>query len=123
MKLSNYMVKQNGLLAVKKVESYKKNIYTKSLLKHKRFIDQNGIRKFFSKNWMTHNAMWYVTCVQELGPEVTNRLNKTVVGLIAGLEIKQLTKLMRRSTNNPLTDFVNWPRSLKPHLAWSRQNL
>lgn len=43
MKLSNYMVKQNGLLTVKKVESYKKNIYTKSLLKNKRFIDQNGI--------------------------------------------------------------------------------
>ena len=68
-------------------------------------MDKKGIREFFSKNWMTHDAMWYGTCVQELGPEVANHLNKTAVRLMAGLEIKRVTKLMRRPANDPVTDF------------------
>ena len=68
-------------------------------------MDKNGIREFFSKNWMTHDAVWYGTCVQELGPEVANRLNKTAVRLMAGLEIKRVARLMKRPIDNPVTDF------------------
>jgi len=68
-------------------------------------MDKNGIREFFSKNWMTHDAMWYGTCVQELGPEVANQLNKTAVRLMAGLEIKRVARLMGRPTDDPVTDF------------------
>jgi hypothetical protein len=68
-------------------------------------MDKNDIREFFSKNWMTHDAMWYGTCVQELGPEIANRLNKTAVRLMSGLEIKRVTKLMRRPDDDPVTDF------------------
>ena len=68
-------------------------------------MDKNGIREFFSKNWMTHDAMWYGTSVQEVGPEVASRLNKTAVKLMACLEIKRVARLMRRPTDDPVTDF------------------
>lgn len=61
-------------------------------------MDKNGIREFFSKNWMTHDAMRYGTSVQELGPEVASRLNKTAVRLMACLERKRVARLMRRPT-------------------------
>lgn len=76
-------------------------------MKMMEIMDKNEIREFFSKNWMTHDAMWYGTCVQELGPEVANRLNKTAVRLMAGLEIKRVARLMGRPTDNPVTDFQN----------------
>lgn len=68
-------------------------------------LDKNEVREFFSKNWMTHDAMWYGVCVQELGPEKANRLNKTAVRLMAGLEIKRVTKLMGSSADAPVTEF------------------
>jgi len=68
-------------------------------------MNKNEIREFFSKNWMTHDAMWYGTCVQELGPEVANRINKTAVRLMAGLEIKRVTRLIGRPAADPVTDF------------------
>ena len=68
-------------------------------------MDKDGVREFFSKNWMTHDAMWYGVCVQELGPEKANHLNKAAVRLMAGLEIKRVARLMRRPTDDPVTDF------------------
>ena len=57
-------------------------------------MDKNEIKELFSKNWLTHDAMWYGSCVQELGPEKANQLNKAAVRLMAGIEIKRILKLM-----------------------------
>ena len=57
-------------------------------------LNKDEVRELFSKNWLTHDAMWYGSCVQEVGPEKANRLNKTAVRLMAGIEIKRFIKLM-----------------------------
>ncbi|MFC1857223.1 DUF6125 family protein [Thermodesulfobacteriota bacterium] len=57
-------------------------------------MDKDEVKEFFSKNWMTHDAMWYGSCMQELGPEKANQLNKGAVRLMAGIEIKRILKLM-----------------------------
>jgi len=33
-------------------------------------MNRNDVKEFFSKNWLTHDAMWYGKCVIELGSEV-----------------------------------------------------
>jgi hypothetical protein len=68
-------------------------------------LDKNDVREFFSRNWMTHDAMWYGACVQELGPEKANEINKTAVRLMAGIEIQRVVKLMGGRADAPLTDF------------------
>ena len=57
-------------------------------------LDKNEVKELFSKNWLTHDAMWYGSCMQELGPEKANQLNKTAVQLMATIEIKRIVKLM-----------------------------
>lgn len=57
-------------------------------------LSKADIKELFSKNWMTHDAMWYGNCVHELGPEQANRLNKSAVRLMAAIEIKRVVKLM-----------------------------
>jgi len=57
-------------------------------------LSKADVKELFSKNWMTHDAMWYGNCMHELGPEQTNRLNKSAVCLMAAIEIKRIVKLM-----------------------------
>ena len=39
-------------------------------------LDKKEIREFFSKNWMTHDAMWFGSVMRELGAEKANEINK-----------------------------------------------
>ena len=57
-------------------------------------LSKGDVKEFFSKNWMTHDAMWYGSCMQALGPDQANQLNKGAVRLMAGIEIKRILKLM-----------------------------
>ncbi len=57
-------------------------------------MNKNDLKELFSKNWLTHDAMWYGNCVFEQGPEIANRLNKKAVRSMAGIEIKRIMKLM-----------------------------
>ena len=68
-------------------------------------MDRADIREFFSKNWLTHDAMWYGSCVQELGPDKANQLNKGAVRLMAGVEIKRILKLMGKPKGYKAEDF------------------
>ncbi|MCG8687378.1 MAG: DUF6125 family protein [Desulfobacterales bacterium] len=57
-------------------------------------MDKKDVKELFSKNWLTHDAMWYGSCVHELGAEKANQLNKGAARLMAGVEIKRILKLM-----------------------------
>ncbi len=57
-------------------------------------LNKAEIREFFSKNWMTHDAMWYGNVLRELGADKANELNKAAVKAMAGIEIKRISKLM-----------------------------
>ena len=57
-------------------------------------LSKEQIREFFSKNWLPHDAMWYGSSVEELGPEKANQSNKTAVRLMTGIEIQRVLALM-----------------------------
>ncbi len=57
-------------------------------------IDEKEIRELLNKNWMTHDAMWFFHCMQELGMETTNKINKAAVNSMAGIEAKRYQKLL-----------------------------
>jgi hypothetical protein len=59
-------------------------------------LDKKQIRIFFSKGWMTHDAMWLYHCMKELGPEKANEINISAVHSMSLVEIKRILKLMGR---------------------------
>ena len=58
-------------------------------------LDKDDIREFFSKGWLTHDAMWYYHCLRELGADQANRINQAAVKAMAGVEIQRILKLMK----------------------------
>jgi len=67
-------------------------------------LDKDGIREFFSKGWLTHDAMWFQHCLQELGPDQANRINQAAVKSMAAIEIQRIIKLMQIE-NKSITSF------------------
>lgn len=75
-------------------------------------LDKNDVREFFSKGWMTHDAMWFYHCIKEFGPEKANRLNQAAVKSMAGIEIQRIMKLMGKEksaikTFDELTEIID----------------
>lgn len=68
-------------------------------------LDKKEIREFFSKNWMTHDAMWLIGVMQETGVEKANKINKNAVKAMAAIEIKRIMKLMGKPPNAVITTF------------------
>jgi hypothetical protein len=68
-------------------------------------LNRDDVKEIFSKNWLTHDAMWYGSCIQELGPDKANQLNKTAVRLMAAIEIKRITKLMDKPKDVTMKTF------------------
>ena len=68
-------------------------------------LDKKEIREFFSKNWMTHDAMWFGSVMQELGAEKANEINKGAVKAMGGVEIKRILKLMGKPKDAVITTF------------------
>lgn len=68
-------------------------------------LDKYEVRELFSKNWLTHDAMWYGSSMGELGPEKANKLNKLAVRLMAGVEISRIMKLMGKPKGLVVTRF------------------
>ena len=50
------------------------------------------LRELLIKNWMTHDAMWFVNCLKEFGIEVTNKINKAAIRDMSAIEIKRIQK-------------------------------
>ncbi|TAL33626.1 MAG: hypothetical protein EPN93_13490 [Spirochaetes bacterium] len=57
-------------------------------------LSKHEVREFVSKSWLTHDAMWFYCTLQECGAETANRLNKSAVRAMAGIEIQRIMKLM-----------------------------
>lgn len=68
-------------------------------------LNRNDVKELFSKNWLTHDAMWYGASMQELGPEKANQLNKTAVRMMATIEIKRIMKLMGKPKGVTIKNF------------------
>jgi hypothetical protein len=66
-------------------------------------LDKNEIREFFSKGWLTHDAMWFYHCLQEFGADQANRINQAAVKSMAAIEIQRILNLMKIEKNSITT--------------------
>jgi len=57
-------------------------------------LEKNQLKDLLNKGWMTHDAMWFYSCLQECGIEKTNRINKAAVKAMSAVEIKRMQKAL-----------------------------
>ncbi len=55
-------------------------------------LDTRQLNQLMNKCWMTHDGMWFFHCLQELGIEKTNKLNKAAIRSLAPIEMKRLKR-------------------------------
>jgi len=53
-------------------------------------LNKKELRELLCKNWMTHDAMWLLHCVDAFGMEKANQINKNAVLSMAMIEIKRI---------------------------------
>lgn len=53
-------------------------------------LDPAQVKELLSKNWMTHDGMWFFHCLQKFGIAETNQLNLAAVRSMARLEAQRL---------------------------------
>jgi hypothetical protein len=56
--------------------------------------EKDELKELLVKGWMTHDAMWFYSCLQECGIEKTNRINKAAIRAMSAIEIKRIQKAM-----------------------------
>ena len=66
-------------------------------------IDKSQLRDILCSTWMRHDAMWFYHCSNEIGMELTNRINRAAVRDMAFYEAKKLKKLLGYQDKNPQT--------------------
>ena len=55
-------------------------------------IGKRELRELLTKGWMTHDAMWFMHTIQDLGIETANKINIAAVRSMSMIEIKRLQK-------------------------------
>ncbi len=62
-------------------------------------LEKREIRELISKGWITHDAMWFVHCLQEFGIEKTNKMNRAAVRSMSAIEVGRLKKALGVTTD------------------------
>ncbi len=62
-------------------------------------LEKKEIKELISKGWITHDAMWFVHCLRELGIEKTNKLNRAAVKSMSAIEVGRLKKALGVTTD------------------------
>lgn len=57
-------------------------------------LDKIELKELLNKGWMTHDGMWFNNCLQELGIEKTNKINKAAIRGLGSIEIKRIQKAL-----------------------------
>ncbi len=71
-------------------------------------LSKDEIKELVSKNWMTHDAMWFYHCLQEFGIEKTNQLNKAAIRDMSAIEIKRIHKAMGAAPISTFDEFKHF---------------
>lgn len=71
-------------------------------------LGKDEIKEIVSKNWITHDAMWFYHCLQEFGIEKTNQLNKAAIRDMSAIEIKRIHKAMGAAPINTFDEFKHF---------------
>ncbi len=67
--------------------------------------DDAWVKDWITKNWVTHNAIWYGLCLHKLGAQQTNQLNKSATRMMAGVEMKRLLSLIGNQPSEKIQTF------------------
>ena len=54
--------------------------------------EKEKLINLLNKCWMTHDGLWFYECLQELGIETTNRINKAAIKALADIEVNRMKK-------------------------------
>jgi hypothetical protein len=57
-------------------------------------LQPKQVKELLNKGWMTHDAMWFYNCLQEIGIEKTNKINRAAVKMMAAVEMKRMRKAL-----------------------------
>ena len=55
-------------------------------------LEKDELKELLVKCWMTHDAMWFSSCLREFGIEKANSINKAVHKAVTPIEIKRIQK-------------------------------
>jgi len=72
-------------------------------------INKNELKELLIKGWMTHDAMWFLHCLQKTGIELTNKINKAAskgLGLIEAKRFKKILGINKITKSDELKLFV-----------------
>jgi hypothetical protein len=56
--------------------------------------EKQELIELLNKCWMTHDAMWFYQCLQEVGIEGANKLNKGAIRSLAPIEVGRIKKFL-----------------------------
>ncbi|MHA2030918.1 MAG: DUF6125 family protein [Candidatus Kariarchaeaceae archaeon] len=74
-------------------------------------LSKQEVKELLNKNWMTHDAMWFKMCLNAIGIEKTNLINKKATNEMAKIEARRIKKLLGieeiQSTNELKSFFEN----------------
>jgi len=57
-------------------------------------LTNHELRELLSKNWMTHDGMWFRHVLETVGIEQTNRINRAAIRALAPIEAKRMLKAL-----------------------------
>jgi hypothetical protein len=53
-------------------------------------VEKRQVIELLNKCWMTHDAMWFLQCLQEFGIKTANKLNKGAIRSLAPIEVNRI---------------------------------
>ncbi len=69
-------------------------------------LEKDELKELLNKGWMTHDAMWFYHCLQELGVEQTNKINLAAIKSMSAIEIKRYQKALGGGPINTFDELV-----------------
>jgi len=57
-------------------------------------LEKDELKELLLKSLATHDGMWFYSCLQELGIEKTNRINKAAARATSAITIKRIQKIV-----------------------------
>jgi hypothetical protein len=55
-------------------------------------FEKKQLIELLNKCWMTHDGMWFYSCLNEYGMAAANKLNKSAIRLLAPIEVGRMKK-------------------------------
>jgi len=55
-------------------------------------LERDELKELLLKSWMTHDGMWFYTCLQEFGIEKANKMNKAAGRAMSAIMVNRIQK-------------------------------